>query len=296
MAAGDTMLARSIGKRLRKHPDAPLAGVADTFAKADLTLLNLECTISVRGTPNPIKSFTFRAPPVSARSLADAGVDLVTLANNHAMDYGPVALADTISLLGDQGIGTIGAGADSSHARAPLIFDRNGLRVAFLGYLEGFTDASGWSALSWEATATAPGVAIARLAHIRSDVADAKRHADVVVVMFHSGLAQIANPTSLQRKLADTALAAGASLVINASPHRLQGTRRSGNTFIAYSLGNFVFDQSRGVFNDSAILDVTLDKSGVKSVRFVPVVIRDGFPVLAHGADAARILRELRPI
>lgn len=295
MAAGDTMLARSIGKRLLKDVDAPFAGVSDIFAQADLVLVNLECTISTRGTPD-VKTFTFEAPPISATSLQHAGVDLVDQANNHAMDFGPKALADTISLLAARGIGTIGAGATSTAARTPLIIERNGLRIAFLAYLGVFHDASGWSAFPWEATATRPGLALARLPDIQRDVAGAKRNADVVVVMFHAGLAQISTPVAFQRQLAATAIAAGASLVINASPHQLQGTHQDGATFVAYSLGNFVFDQSRGVSNDSAILDVTLSAHGVDSVRFVPILIQNGFPEPATRAAAARILRRLGPI
>lgn len=294
MAAGDTMLARTIGERLLGDPAAPFAGVASTFAKADLVLLNLECTISTRGTPDK-KAFTFRAPPAAAKALADAGVDLVTVANNHGMDYGPDALADTISLLKKQGITTIGAGADSTEARAPRIVERNGLRIAFLAYLGFLHDASGWSGYPWEAGPSKPGLAITRKKQIAQDVASAKKQADVVVVFFHAGDSLDTTPSDFQRSITKVALNAGAALVLSTSPHVLQGTRRKGATFVAWSLGNFVFDESRGISNDSVILDVTLDASGVKSVRFVPIIIRNGFPVRARGADAARINRELGP-
>jgi poly-gamma-glutamate synthesis protein (capsule biosynthesis protein) len=295
MAAGDVMLARTVGSRMKQDPSAPFAGVTDIFDKADLVLLNLECTISTRGTREP-KSFAFRARPLAAKVLKDAHVDIVSQANNHGMDYGPVAMADARELLAAQGIDVIGAGENSSQARAPVIVDQNGLRVAFLAYLGLFHDSGGWSAYPWEAGPSKPGLALARKKQIRADVRNAQEDADVVVVFYHAGDALDTTPSDLQRSLTNAALDAGAQLVISTSPHILQGTRREGKTFVAYSLGNFVFDESRNSANDSVILDVTLSKAGVDSVRLIPILMVDAFPRRATGADAARIRRRLGPV
>src|SRR5215813_9689808 len=126
--AGDTMLGRGVGDRLRADPRAPLVApeVAEVAQSADLFVLNLECCISDRGKrfPDPRKPFFFRAPPVAAQRLAELGVDAVTLANNHALDYGPVALLDTLEHLDAAGIAHVGARADEQTARAPLTLGR----------------------------------------------------------------------------------------------------------------------------------------------------------------------------
>jgi poly-gamma-glutamate capsule biosynthesis protein CapA/YwtB (metallophosphatase superfamily) len=123
--AGDTMLGRGVAEQLTAEPRAALiaAEVAECLAGADAFVLNLECCISHRGDPfpDPAKPFFFRAPPIAAQRLAELGVDAVTLANNHALDYGPSALLDTLSYLQATGIAAVGAGADLESARAPLI-------------------------------------------------------------------------------------------------------------------------------------------------------------------------------
>src|ERR671928_2124127 len=121
--AGDTMLGRGVADRLAADPRTPLVApaVAEAAAQADLFVLNLECCISERGErfPEPGKPFFFRAPPVAAERLAELGVDCVTLANNHALDYGPRALLDTLEHLAAAGVGWVGAGADVAAAREP---------------------------------------------------------------------------------------------------------------------------------------------------------------------------------
>lgn len=296
MIAGDVMLARSIGARVRQDPSAPFAGVSNIFAKADLTLVNLECTISNLGEPWVPKHFTFRAPPKAIQSLTAAGVDLVDQANNHGMDYGRDAYADTRQRLADAGIQVIGAGADKAQARAPVIVEQNELRIAFLAYLGVFTDTQGWDAHDWEATGGRSGVALMRKRQVVADVSAAKQQADVVVVMFHTGTEMSQTPTKLQRGVSQAAIDAGASLVVSAHPHVLQGSTRTERTLIAYSLGNFVFDRISGIATDSVILDVTLSTQGVDTVDWIPIVIRDGFPQRARGADADRIRAEVGPI
>ena len=295
MAAGDTMLARTVGSRMVNDPSLPFARVTRIFARADVVVLNLECTISTGGIPEH-KSFTFRAPPIAAQVLGNAHVDVVSQANNHGLDYGQTALADSLSYLAAQGVKVAGAGQDAAQARAPVIIDQNGLRVAILAYLGYFHDAAGWSAYTWEAGPDAPGLALARKAQIRADVTDAKSLADVVVVFFHAGDDLATTPSNFQLAITDAALRAGASLVLSASPHVLQGTRRGDHTFVAYSMGNFVFDQSHNMGNDSVIVDVTLSKAGVDAVRLIPVILVNAFPRPAYGADAARIMRELAPV
>src|SRR5438552_4128894 len=136
--AGDTMLGRGVADRLAADPSAPLVApeVAALIADADAFVLNLECCISSRGErfPDPRKPFFFRAPPVAAERLAELGVAAVTLANNHALDYGPVALLDTLRHLEGAGIVAVGAGADETAARAPRIITCGQLRMRLAAF------------------------------------------------------------------------------------------------------------------------------------------------------------------
>jgi len=295
MVVGDLMLARGIGTRIANEGvGAPFRKVQPILDRADLLIGNLECVVSTRGTQQQ-KLYTFRAKPRSVGALRSAGFDIVGLANNHALDYGRVALGDTMSNLRSAGIRYMGAGDDRAAARAPVILVRNGLRVAFLDRADAKLNSSEWPHLDWEATAHRRGLAYARPAELRADVRAARQHADVVVVMLHSGREYAKGPTKAQRKVVAAALAGGAALVVSAHPHVLQVATRSGSTLAAWSLGNFLFDGFETIpgARDSAILDVTLTRDGVARVRWHPVLIRGGFPRPAHGADAARILKRL---
>jgi poly-gamma-glutamate synthesis protein (capsule biosynthesis protein) len=296
MVMGDVMLARSVATAINQRgPGIVFRGVNDELTSADLTVVNLECVIGTTGTPAH-KHFTFQAPPISANELALAGVDVAGQANNHALDFGPQALAETRSILAGQGIAVAGAGPDRDSAHAPVIMLRSGLRIAFLAYVAAFPERSGLSTASWVAGDHTPGVAIARPSVIRANVRAALQQADLVVVLLHAGIEGSGTPTSVQRRLARAAIGAGATLVVGAHPHMLQGYALKDGHLIAYGLGNFVFDKTGGNGADSAILDVTLTSAGVSQLHWIPVVIRAGLPTLADGADARRIRRVLRPI
>jgi poly-gamma-glutamate synthesis protein (capsule biosynthesis protein) len=219
----------------------------------------------------------------------------VGVANNHALDFGRTGLKDTLRNLRRAGVRSMGGGADSKAARAPVMLTRDGLRIAFLDRADAKLDSNEWPRLDWEATDRRSGLAYARPAELRADVRAARRVADVVVVMLHSGREYATSPTKAQRRVVEAALDGGAALVVSAHPHVLQRGRRSGTTMVAWSLGNFVFDGFATVpgARDSAILDVTLTSRGVTSVQWHPVVIRGGFPQPATGSDRRRILRRL---
>jgi len=296
MAAGDVMLGRTIGdKILNRGASWPFQNVAGTVSGADLFFVNLECAITNRGTAED-KHFTFRGPrPAAADSLLWAGVDFVSQANNHSLDYGVVGLEDTMSTLDRRAIAHAGAGNNAYQARGASAFAVNGLRIAVLAYVRPMAESSSdFNTLDWEATATTPGVAIARAADVAQDVAAAKAHADVVIVFFHFGREMSTTPTNNQAVLANAAIGAGAALVLGAHPHVLQGYVSRNHTLIAYSLGNFVFDGFSGKSNDSAILDVTLSAAGVESFSWIPVVItKAGRPRPAVGDEIPRVLARI---
>ena len=295
MAAGDVMLGRTIGQHiLDRGASWPFARVADTVSLANLFVVNLECAITNRGTRED-KHFTFRGPaPAAADALVAGSVDFASQANNHSLDFGVVGMHDTNRLLNQRFIGHAGTGENSGEARAPWRTTVYGLRIAILAYVRPMAESSSdFNTLDWEATVTSPGVAIARPAQVAADVSAARSVADVVIVYFHFGQEKATSPGPGQKTLAQAAIGAGASLVLGAHPHVLQGYAAGNHTLIAYSLGNFVFDGFTGIANDSVILDVTLSATGVDSFRWIPVVVANGRPRLAVGDEIPRILARI---
>ena len=291
-AVGDIMLGRTVGQQvLAKGPQIVFAGVQSALDSADVLVGNLECAITDQNQPAQ-KSYDLKAPPQTAQALWLAGFAVLSQANNHAMDFGSAGLADTQKYLRQYGIATVGAGVDAAAAHTPVIITRNGLRMAFLAYVDVPPEKSGFDPRTWTATLTSPGVAWADPGQIKSDVQAAKLHADVVIVLLHGGIEitdVINNIDANQRLEAHTAIDAGAALVIGSHPHVLQQIEPYHGGLIAYSLGNFVFDQYRGIANATIILRVILNHAGVQGYTYVPVLIENGLPHLITAQDAPAI-------
>jgi poly-gamma-glutamate synthesis protein (capsule biosynthesis protein) len=294
MAVGDLMLAGGIGARIvNDGAGAPWLGVAPDLATADLVVANLECTVSSRGTKWP-KRNTFRAPVTAADSIVWGGIDIVHVANNHALDYGPTAFADTLRLLDERGVAHVGGGRDRASARAPVILERNGLRVAFLGYILPNAGLKPWYPGLWNATRSRAGLAVGTPETVAADIASVLASADVVVVSFHGGMEHRAAQSAQVIQFAQAAISAGAALVIGHHPALLQGYHSNGTTLEAFSLGRFVSDRGSWPSRDSAILDVTLSAEGVQSFGWIPIVIEQGFPRPAKGTEVDRIMARLK--
>jgi poly-gamma-glutamate synthesis protein (capsule biosynthesis protein) len=192
-------------------------------------------------------------------------------------------LQEAQKLLGQAGIATVGAGADFNQAHAPVILERNGLRLAFLGYVNVPEELDGFNALDWVATAAKPGVAWADPVQMAVDIQAARKQADLVVVLLHAGL-EIGEYMSIvsgdQRAAAHAAIDAGAAVVIGSHPHQLEPLELYHGGLIAYSLGNFVFDDYHGIANATVILQVSLDRTGFEGYKIIPALIRNGLPEL----------------
>lgn len=277
MAVGDIMLGRTIGELIESEgPDAPFVYTAETLNSADITVGNLESPISNRGVPEE-KTYVFRAPIAAADSLVFAGFDLVNLANNHSLDYGSQALYDTLTVLAEKNIQTVGAGMNDMEAYEPVFLDVEGLRLAFLGYVDVFTGKYDYQ--TWEAGPDQPGVAWAHEDQVQRGVLAAKDEADVVIVLMHFGYEFAQQVSSQQRKIAHLAIDSGASLVIGSHPHVLQRIDHYKDGLIAYSMGNFVFDNFLFPPNYSAILVVELSPEGVVDFELIDVIIQlNGIP------------------
>lgn len=286
---GDILFDRGVREQIeRTGVDALFDGVAPLLSGADLALANLECPLSRRGL-RAAKPFSFRGDPECAGVLARAGLDAVSLANNHSLDYGRGALVDTMTALESSGVAAVGAGMTRAEALEPRVFERNGIRIAVLGYCDLFIEGN-------TPRDDAPGVATGDPEALLRAIRSARQASHVVVLLIHWGVEYRDKPTEAQRELARRATAAGATVVAGAHPHVLQPVEQSGRTLVAYSLGNFVFDQRRRDGSDSAILMVTVSATGVDRFEAVPVVIDACRPAVATGEDRERIARRLAPV
>lgn len=277
MAVGDIMLGRSIADLiLNEGYQAPFAFTADTLSSADVTIGNLECPISNRGKAAQ-KNYVFRAPLAAAKSLSYAGFDILSLSNNHILDYGQEGLTDTITALESENIPVVGAGLDANQAYAPQFIEHNGLKLAFLSYVD--VPTTDFDYLSWEAGDERPGIAWAHADRVQEGVQFAKKDADIVIVLLHNGYEFWQKVSEAQQEIAKLAIDSGASLVIGSHPHVLQRIEAYKNGLIAYSMGNFVFDNFLFPPNYSAILSVELSPEGVESYELIQVVVQlNGVP------------------
>jgi D-alanyl-D-alanine dipeptidase/poly-gamma-glutamate capsule biosynthesis protein CapA/YwtB (metallophosphatase superfamily) len=286
--------------------------VRHLLRSADVTFGNLEGPLSKRGHPSPLKfrdgqlmhrEFIFGAEPAAAKSLFNAGFDVVSLANNHAMDHGITALDDTFAALKRYGIASAGAGADLAAARCATVIERNAIRIAFLAYV---SDETLPGTEYFAATATEGGLAFVRrdrlsnpdtatLKMLREDIAYARQRADVVIVSCHWGIEFQPQPTAFQRELAHAAIEMGADAVVGHHPHCLQGIECYKGKPIFYSLGDFVFHSKMAICNQSGIALATVSKRGIERVVFHPVWIEQARPSWNHAkaTEAAIALHAL---
>ncbi|MFZ1396286.1 MAG: CapA family protein [Candidatus Promineifilaceae bacterium] len=292
-SVGDIMLDRGLGIVIQGGNLAyPFAKVADLLQNADITVGNMESALGTLGEP-AAKSYPFRAPPVAAEALALGGFDVVSLANNHGMDYGPEALLQAIELLQAQGVTPIGAGTNFEAAHAPHITQINGLSLAFLAYVNVPIEArSAFDTAVWTATDTTPGLAWADPEVIAADVTAVRGQVDHVIVGLHSGYEYVEEPSPPQVAAAEAAIDAGAKLVIGHHAHILQGIDFYNGGVIVYGLGNFAFEIAGPP--ETAVLNVWLDAEGVRSLELIPAIIQEGgAPRLAESWEAAPILRQV---
>lgn len=287
------------------------AGVRAQLQGADIAFANLESPLSTRGKPVPLKfrggrlmhrEYIFGADDSGAQMLDNAGIDVVSLANNHMMDYGATALADTLGSLQKRGIAAAGAGANAAAAR-PTVVERRGLKVAFVALVSGETLPG---SAGFEATAQTAGLMFARddgtgapdmatRNRLRDAIETARSRADVVAVSVHWGTEFRAEPNPFQRALAHFAVDAGADFVVGHHPHCLQGVEVYGGKPIFYSLGNFVFHSTLEKSARSGIARLEVTRNGVQSAAFAPVWVWEAHPQAAHPriAEASNLLRTL---
>jgi poly-gamma-glutamate capsule biosynthesis protein CapA/YwtB (metallophosphatase superfamily) len=299
--AGDVMLGRRVGDRLARagdHAEA-LRPTARRLAAADITVGNLESTLAKLGPPTQ-GGDSFGADPRVRTGLRLAGFDVLSLANNHAGDYGSRSLVETVRLLRGGGFLPVGAGANQWDAWRPVIVSRNGLRVGFLAFNAiGETRRAAWNSPGAASVSMQPRTGpLDRddLAYATSAVRKLARRADVVIVLPHWGDQYTHQPVADQRTVGRALIDAGADAVVGGHPHWVQSAELHRGRPLVHSLGNFVFDMDwEPEVREGVVLQLRFAGDRLASTRFVPYVIGSDFaPRWVYGERAAEIFADLR--
>lgn len=269
-AVGDIMLDGSSRQVLTETGyDYPYAKVRDYFSGSQIVFGNLEGPLTDRGTPEQDKKFVFRSPPDKvAAALKNAGFNVVSLANNHMLDYGADGLAQTIDTLDTAGIQHAGAGADLMAARRPAFFEVDGKRIALLAYSVTLPE-------NFYAEDHKAGTAFAYEDQVHEDVVAARKQADIVLVSFHWGQEGKTELRDYQIRLGHAAIDSGASAVIGHHPHILQGVEHYRNGVILYSLGNFTFGSYSMKSPYSVIAQLHFHNGQLQELKFVPINVNN---------------------
>lgn len=275
-----------------KGYDYPYQQVQLYLSEPDIMAGNLELPVTTGGTPIENTPYVYKGSPDALPAMRDAGFDVMSLANNHALDQGLEGMRDTMKHLQEAGIGYMGVGENDTEAFAPLLMEAKGLKIAYIGVSEVIPFAS------LKADSNVPGIAetydtTRTVAAIRK----AEEEADIVVVMVHWGEDGKDIAEELQRDYARQYIDAGADLVIGSHPHVLQGFETYKGKWIAYSLGNFVYASNpSGLLGETGVLDAVCDKEGECQLKFNPMHVIDSQPIPLEGESAQKVLDRLTSV
>jgi poly-gamma-glutamate synthesis protein (capsule biosynthesis protein) len=283
---GDVHFEGSLRSQLASNPRGMFAPIAPTLSAADVAMVNLETAIATGGSPDP-KNYNFRAPPSAFEALRAAGVDAVTMANNHGRDYGAEGLAETLAAKRQTPLPVLGIGANATEAYQPWITTVKGQRLAFFGATDVLDD---WLINAWTATDTQAGLASTKdgaLDRLVAGIRAVRPDVDTVVVYLHWGVEGSTCPSPRQQQLAAALVAAGADVVVGSHSHRVETAGRLGGALVDYGLGNFVFYNESGQSGVTGVLRVTVTGRDVDAYDWLPARISGGIPHLLSGSSAA---------
>ena len=297
MLGGDVMLGRIVKEHIQTNgPEYPLGRIANLMRQADLTIVNLECAITVtneiwQGEP---KSFYFGAPPQAIHSLIDAGVDMVSLANNHALDFGIQGLLETLRHLHHHGIRYAGAGVNIDGAHSPTHIHRHGIRFGMAAFCDHQPD--------FAAEKTSPGIAYLDLNDEQSALVQFRKaleflqkdNIDWPILSLHWGPNMVFRPSEQFKRLAHAAIDMGWKILFGHSAHVFQGIEIYKGCPILYATGDLVDDYyvDPEFKNDHQMLfELMLTRSKLKNIRLHPIFIEDCRTQPASGAQFEYIVK-----
>lgn len=286
VAGGDVMLSRHVGEKIRKYKDNswPFRKIYEEFKSADLAFINLESPFYDKGAPIT-EGMIFKAEPDTIDGLKLAGIDIVSLANNHSRNMGSNGLLYTFNHLEDNSIEYIGAGKNSEEVYQGKILEVKGVKFGFLGY----TYSEKYS------TSNNPTVAAMDLAKLKQGIADLKSKTDVIIVSIHAGYEYTTKPNQQQIEFSHAAIDAGADLVIGHHSHWVQQMEKYNGKYIFYGLGNLVFDQMWSAETQKGlVIKFTFSGKNLRQFELKPVKIEDyGQPRWMNEEESKEILKIL---
>jgi len=275
-----------LADQLKADPTGVLAPITPVLSGADIAMVNLETAVATGGTPEP-KQYNFRAPATAFEALRVAGVDVVTMANNHGRDYGAAGFAETLAAKQQTPVAVVGIGANAAEAYRPWVTEVKGQRLAFFGATDVLDD---WLIASWTATDAQPGLAStkdANLERLLAAIRAERPNADTIVVNLHWGSEGDTCPTPRQQEVARALVATGADVVVGSHAHRVQTAGRLDGALVDYGLGNFIFYNESGLSGVTGVLRVTVTGRDVDAYEWLPARISGGVPRLLSGDAAA---------
>ena len=289
IAVGDVMLGRKIAEHMvEQGAHYPFGQVIELLHSGDVAFANLESPLCDQGKPiSTTKEVLLRGFPEAAGWLREAGFQIISLANNHSLDYGDGCLQETWDVLDRQGLYSIGTYRPASEVhQRPFYMEVNGLKLAWLAYCSVSPDEFGREGLSVK-------VSSSYLPELIRAIREAKTRCDLVIVSMHWGKEYQETPTDDQVIKGHAAIEAGASLVLGQHPHTVQGVERYKKGVIFYSLGNFVFDLKRKVALESMATRIKLDRQGVTGYELFPMQLVHGAPQTMTGKEKDAFLGEV---
>lgn len=289
---GDVMLGRLVNRVLREVPPSYVWGdVLPVLLSADARIANLECVLSDRGEPWPGKLFVFRSDRKNVAVLTTAQITAVSLANNHVLDFGDVALEEMLETLDEAGIAHAGAGRDAQEARRPAAFVVSGIRCALISATDNEPD--------WEAGPNSPGVfsvpcdpGDTRFQTLCELVRQAAASYDLVIVSYHWGPNWGERPLPEHVRVGRALVEAGARIVYGHSAHITRGVEFYRGGAILYSCGDFVDDYAVDEVernDESFVFTVVMDGTIFRELQLVPTIIAD---FQARRSDPIRAARQ----
>jgi len=283
IAVGDIMLSRAVGRNMKKINDYnyPFLEVQEIISNADIAFGNLEAPFFT-GNPVDDNSFLFRSDEEAVSGLDFAGFDMLSLANNHALNQGQAGLLNTMSLLERNNIDFCGAAKGSEENQLSIVQVKD-LKFGFLCYSYGPSET-----MVQKGTA---GIFLMKLEQLKKDLAMTRDKVDFIIVSMHAGEEYQSRSSDFQKEFARTAIDFGAEVVFGHHPHVVQEAEKYKDKFIFYSLGNFVFDQnwSRQTC-EGLVVKLDFDSQGMQGVELLPIIIENNFQPRQANAEEAKII------
>lgn len=292
--AGDVLMDSSIRWQIdRNGIEYPWEMVKEHFQEDTLTMVNLETSITNKGTKWEDKQYNFRSDPKNLQAMNEAGIDVVGLANNHTLDYGYDGFLDTLSHIDKSGIKRAGGGKNWKEAMEGTIIEKENTKIGILAFSRVAPD------VKWWATKNSPGIVGAydsQLVGALNQIKEMKNDVDILLLSIHWGVELSTTPRKVEIDLAKKLIDAGADIIMGHHPHVLQGVEIYKGKPIFYSLGNFVFGSKNEITASTMIAQINIIDKNIDNIKIIPCTINLGRPIPVQGDERVEKIKYINTI